>query len=302
MSTAATHQQLALTATCNMSDLLCAIRAVTPHVGKEKNGGGVDRIRVVLDTGVMRLALLATCKVTSAVAFVPLLDADETLDADFAPISEAELDFCAPALKVFRAAFEKTAADTARLDLGLSRRTLQVTDVSGLVDGRTVRVHALGEWTGDDAERVCAADAVMSVCGQPLAAAGSVMLPVESLRSWMASARVLGGLPLRVTTQGNALVAAGALADLTGVAVLGTVSVLGAVETSLGEPAYDGPHLAALMDLLLDGEPAGGEAARECEHHLVTEISSWLSSRPDPGEASADDTADGDDHPGGDAA
>lgn len=276
MTTAIVGLGLKLSATCRMEDLLRAVRVVVPHVGKERDGGGVERIRVVMDVVMMRLVLLATCRATSVVAFVPLLDADETLGEDCVPIPEAELDLSAGALRVFPAVFERTNADTARLELGLSRRTLQVTDVSGLVEGRTVRVHASSEWTGDEGERVCAARAVLEVCGEPLAASGSVVLPAGALRSWSASARALGCLPVRVTTQGHVLVAAGALDDLSGMALLGVAGVLGAGTAPTGETAYDGPGLAALMDLLLDGEPSGGEPAIGRERALVTEIDSWL--------------------------
>ena len=307
MTTMAMGLGLTLEATCRMEDLLRAIRVVVPHVGKEKDGGGVERVRVVVDLVMMHLVLLATCRDTSVMAVVPLVDATETLDGSGSPVQEGELDLTAGALRVFPAVFEKTSADTARLELGLARRTLQVTDVSGLIEGRTVRVHASSEWTGDEGERVCAARAVLAVCGEPLAASGSVVLPAGALRSWAASARVMGGLPMRVTTQGHALVAAGALEDLTGMAVLGTAGVLGAGEIPLGEVAYDGPGMAALMGLLLDGEPAGGEPARDREHTLVTEISSWLREQPSrqasaPSAPSADGADDVDGPQGGDAA
>lgn len=307
MTTMAMGLGLTLEATCRMEDLLRAIRVVVPHVGKEKDGGGVERIRVVMDTELMRLALLATCEMSSVVVLLPLLEADEVLDADGRPVVEADLDLTAPAAKVFPAVFERTNAETARLEVDLGRRTLQVTDISGLLEGRTVRVHASSEWTGDEGERVCAAQAVMAVCQQPVAASGSVMLPATTLRSWAASARAMGALPLRVTTQGHALVAAGALEDLAGLTVLGQTMIMGAGDAPLGAPAYDGPGVAALMGLLLDGEPAGGEPARDREHSLVTEISSWLREQPShansaPSASSADGADDVDGPQGGDAA
>ena len=133
------------------------------------------------------------------------------------------------------------------------------------------------------------------------------MLPATTLRSWAASARAMGALPLRVTTQGHALVAAGALEDLAGLTVLGQTMIMGAGDAPLGAPAYDGPGVAALMGLLLDGEPAGGEPARDREHSLVTEISSWLREQPShansaPSASSADGADDVDGPQGGDAA
>ena len=59
-----------VSAVCRAEDLTAAIKAVTPHVGKEKDGGGVERVRVVADVERMRLALVATNRQRAAVALV----------------------------------------------------------------------------------------------------------------------------------------------------------------------------------------------------------------------------------------
>lgn len=78
--TATTGLDAGLSAVCRMEDLLSAVAAVVPHVGRPKDGGGVDRVRVVVDAGAMRLALLAGDRTSAAVALAPLLEADEPDD------------------------------------------------------------------------------------------------------------------------------------------------------------------------------------------------------------------------------
>ena len=47
--TMAPRLRATVSAVCRAEDLIAAIKAVTPHVGKEKDGGGVERVRVVAD-------------------------------------------------------------------------------------------------------------------------------------------------------------------------------------------------------------------------------------------------------------
>lgn len=270
-----------LSAVCRMEDLLSAVAAVVPHVGRPKDGGGVDRVRVVVDTGAMRLALLAGDRTSAAVALAPLLEADEP-DADDGGGAGwvADLDLTAPSAKVIPAVLGKTGADTAALTVDPIRRTLRVADASGLLEGRAVKVRAMGEWVGDE-ERVCAAGVVLAACARPLAARATAFLPADALRSWAATGRALGGLPMRLTAAGDVVVAAGAVDDLDGLTVLGaTATMWGADHAPLDEPAYDGPGVTALMGLLLDGVPAGGETAPDRDRGLVGEITDWLHDRP----------------------
>lgn len=279
--TATTGLDAGLSAVCRMEDLLSAVAAVVPHVGRPKDGGGVDRVRVVVDAGAMRLALLAGDRTSAAVALAPLLEAD---DGGGGAGWVADLDLTAPSAKVIPAVLGKTGGDTAALTVDPIRRTLRVADASGLLEGRAVKVRAMGEWVGDE-ERVCAAGVVLAACARPLAARATAFLPADALRSWAATGRALGGLPMRLTAAGDVVVAAGAVDDLDGLTVLGaTATMWGADHAPLDEPAYDGPGVTALMGLLLDGVPAGGETAPDRDRGLVGEITDWLHDRPAGGD------------------
>ena len=267
-----------LSAVCRMEDLLSAVAAVVPHVGRPRDGGGVDRVRVVVDAGAMRLALLAGDRTSAAVALAPLLEADGGGGW------VADLDLTAPSARVIPAVLDKAGGDTAALTVDPIRRTLRVADASGLLEGRAVKVRAMGEWVGDE-ERVCAAGVVLAACARPLAARATAFLPADALRSWAATGRALGGLPMRLTAAGDVVVAAGAVDDLDGLTVLGaTATMWGADHAPLDEPAYDGPGVTALMGLLLDGVPAGGETAPDRDRGLVGEITDWLHDRPAGGD------------------
>lgn len=284
--TATTGLDAGLSAVCRMEDLLSAVAAVVPHVGRPKDGGGVDRVRVVVDAGAMRLALLAGDRTSAAVALAPLLETDEP-DADDGGGAGwvADLDLTAPSARVIPAVLDKAGGDTAALTVDPIRRTLRVADASGLLEGRAVKVRAMGEWVGDE-ERVCAAGVVLAACARPLAARATAFLPADALRSWAATGRALGGLPMRLTAAGDVVVAAGAVDDLDGLTVLGaTATMWGADHAPLDEPAYDGPGVTALMGLLLDGVPAGGETAPDRDRGLVGEITDWLHDRPAGGES-----------------
>ena len=272
--TATTGLDAGLSAVCRMEDLLSAVAAVVPHVGRPKDGGGVDRVRVVVDAGAMRLALLAGDRTSAAVALAPLLEADGGGGW------VADLDLTAPSARVIPAVLDKAGGDTAALTVDPPRRTLRVADASGLLEGRAVKVRAMGEWVGDE-ERVCAAGVVLAACARPLAVRATAFLPADALRSWAATGRALGGLPMRLTAAGDVVVAAGAVDGLDGLTVLGaTATMWGADHAPLDEPAYDGPGVTALMGLLLDGVPAGGETAPDRERGLVGEITDWLHDRP----------------------
>ena len=179
---------------------------------------------------------------------------------------------------------------------------MQATDVDGLLEGRTIRIRAQGEYFDEGGlARIDGVAAVLGVCAEPIAQAASFLIPEDQLAAWKATATALGGLPLVATTGQHLLVASGALESLMGLTVLATGGVYGTTEASLGVPAYDGPAIDALMGLLIDGTPPGGEPTREAEHALVTEIQHWIHAQTD----TADDTngAEDDKGPfGGDAA
>ena len=262
-----------VSAVCRAEDLTAAIKAVTPHVGKEKDGGGVERVRVVADVERMRLALIATNRQRAAV--VPLLEVDDPTELDAETDTTEGLDFTAPALKVITQVFKSTGTERLRLDI--TAQTLQATDVDGLLEGRTIRIRAQGEYFDESGlDRVDGVAAVLRVCAEPIAQEASFLIPEDQLAAWKATATALGGLPLVATATGHLLVACGALESLMGLTVLAAGAVYGTSEASLGVPACDGPAVEALMDLLLDGTPPGGEPAREAEHALVTEIQRWI--------------------------
>ena len=133
-----------VSAVCRAEDLTAAIKAVIPHTGKEKDGGGVERVRVVADVERMRLALVATNRQRAAVALVPLLEVDEPTELDAETDTTEGLDFTAPALKVITQVFKSTGTERLRLDI--TAQTLQATDVDGLLEGRTIRLRAQGEY------------------------------------------------------------------------------------------------------------------------------------------------------------
>ena len=295
-----------VSAVCRAEDLTAAIKAVIPHVGKEKDGGGVERVRVVADVERMRLALVATNRQRAAVALVPLLEVDDPTELDAETDTTEGLDFTAPALKVITQVFKSTGTERLRLDI--TAQTLQATDVDGLLEGRTIRIRAQGEYFDENGlDRVDGAAAVLRVCAEPIAQEASFLIPEDQLAAWKATATALGGLPLVATTAGHLLVASGALESLMGLTVLATGAAYGTTEASLGVPAYDGPAVEALMGLLLDGTPPGGEPAREAEHTLVTEIQHWIRTQTSTTETSGNTKdAEGDEGAegpfGGDAA
>ena len=98
-----------VSAVCRAEDLTAAIKAVIPHTGKEKDGGGVERVRVVADVEFMRLALVATNRQRAAVALVPLLEVDDPTELDAETDTTEGLDFTAPALKVITQVFKSPA-------------------------------------------------------------------------------------------------------------------------------------------------------------------------------------------------
>ncbi|WP_103061567.1 hypothetical protein [Actinomyces qiguomingii] len=298
-----------LHATLPMPDLLTALAATIPHVGTDKSGPGCDRLRVVLDVAGMRLCLLATDSESAIMATVPLEDADDAvvIDGDgpgARVIDRVELDLSQGAAKTVLAVFRRVGGETVRLDVPADGRSIQATDVSGTLVGRTVRVAAMGEWgPTDDEQRVDAAAMIAHTCSQPLAVRTTCSLLPKTLARWAPTARALGALPLRVTATGMGLVAYGDLAEAAGLVVLGCLRVYGTTDAvPAAEAAYDGPAVAALMDLLLDGAPVGGEATEESAHAMVTELSAWLHEQDTDGDPDADGDGDGDDPVGGDAA
>ena len=180
-----------VSAVCRAEDLTAAIKAVITHVGKEKDGGGVERVRVVADAERMRLALIATNRQRAAVALVPLLEVDDPTEQGTETDTTECLDFTVPALKVITQVFKSTGTDRLRLDI--TAQTLQATDVDGLLEGRTIRIHAQGEYFDESGlDRVDGAATVLRVCAEPIAQAASFLIPEDQLAAWKATAPALG--------------------------------------------------------------------------------------------------------------
>ncbi|MDU0348313.1 hypothetical protein [Actinomyces sp. MRS3W] len=306
-----------LHATVDMDTLLKALAATIPHVGTDKSGPGCERLRVVLDVAGMRLCLLATDSESAIMASVPLSEVDDAVIIDddgpgVRVVDRVDLDLSKGAAKTISAVFGRVGGETVRLDVPADGRSIQVTDVSGMLAGRTVRVAAMGEWGPvDDAQRVDAAAMIAHTCAAPLAPQTTYSLLLKTMSRWAPTAKALGVLPLRVTASGMGLVAYGDLAEAVGLVVLGCLRVYGTTDAvPAAEAAYDGPATAILMDLLLDGAPVGGEATEEVSHAMVPERSAWLHEQDTDeddvdtptGDDDGDEPDDGDDTPGGDAA
>ncbi|QHO91053.1 hypothetical protein CWT12_06575 [Actinomyces sp. 432] len=293
-----------LHATLPMPDLLTALAAVVPHVGADKSGPGCDRLRVVLDVAGMRLCLLATDSESAIMAVVPLEDADDAATVDGRRVERVELDLSAGAAKTIHAVFRRVGGETVRLDVPADGRSIQVTDTSGMLVGRTVRVAAMGEWgPTEDEQRVDAAALIAHTCAAPLALRTTCSLLPKTVARWAPTGKALGVLPLRVTADGMGLVAYGDLADANNLVVLGCLRVYGTTDAvPASEAAYDGPATAILMDLLLDGAPVGSEATEDASHAMISELSAWLHEQDDTNTDDGDSTDPDDDPVGGDAA
>lgn len=241
--------------TVDAKDFVRAVQAVIPHAGGPKATGGAPLIRMVADVGAMRVALVATDgEGAAAVAVVAVLDADDVADPD-SDDDIVELDLTPESLKLIPAVFSKTEAD--RLSLDVSSVAVQVTDVSGLLVGRTVRVRAATPWHPefDGERRTDGAAQLLEACSEPLAE-GTFFISADRLRPWTATAKALGGLPGIVTAEGHLLVTCGDPETMT---FLGVEDVLGSgapVRTSRS-PAYCGPATAILEDLVLDSSDDG---------------------------------------------
>lgn len=198
-----------VTVRCQMVPLVRAVRAVAPHTGSEKAGTGLERVRLVVDEAGMRLSLVATDGVSAAVASVLLDEADGPGQDE--PV---EVDLLAASAKLIGRIHALRGGDDegARAEVVIDPRlgTVQVTDVTGLWPGRSVRLRTQPEWFSEEGlERQDGASMVMEACAEPLAGDATLILPSDALRPWSATARELGGLPLRATTGGHLVVAQG---------------------------------------------------------------------------------------------
>ncbi|VEG28019.1 hypothetical protein [Actinomyces howellii] len=282
---------------CPMDLLVRAVRAVVPHTGPEKAGTGLERVRLVVDLEGMRLSVVTTDGVSAAVASVLLEEADVVGDgepADTGLVEVVEVDLTVRAARMIGRVHDPRGAredQGARAEVVVDEHcgTVSVTDVTGLWPGASVRVRSQPDWYSEEGlERQDAARMVMEACAEPLAGAATMLMPSDHMRQWAATAKELGGLPLRATTGGHLLIAQGD-AD-SPMLFLGSTIAFGTAGTRADDRAYDGSGTGVLMGLLIDGAPVGArEGRRSDERALVADLSAWLHEQdnggPDGGEA-----------------
>lgn len=265
-----------VSAVVDMGEFVIAAGAVAPHAGKEKDGRAMDRVRFILDPGQMSAAIAACCPSRAAVAIMPVAEAGDWRGR------RVEADVTPQALRVMSRVFDAAEQGSVRIDMRLTDTggghwralSVQATDVSGMIPGRTVRVMALPEWGARGARRADAVALVLASCASAEAGAGAFTIQKGDVAAWARTARVLGGLPLVVVEDDRVLVRYGCLTDARGLVFLATGATHGAGPAATGAPgAYEGPALEVLMGMLLDGGPEGG---RRAEGGLADEIEQWV--------------------------
>lgn len=176
---------------------------MSAHAGRPADGLGW--VRVVVDPDHPgHLALLATNETDPVVATVPVEEMVEGTGDLF------DFVITTPVAKLVAKVFKGKADADLWLRLVYAPPALVVTDISGMLSGRSLTVHA-EETAQCDLRVVDVAKELLDACGLPLAASASVALAPGSLAAWRLSADEIGGLPLRVTTGRQFVVAAGAL-------------------------------------------------------------------------------------------
>ncbi|MDO4243778.1 MAG: hypothetical protein Q4C85_08505 [Actinomyces sp.] len=269
---------------CPMDHLVRAVRAVVPHTGPEKAGTGLERVRLVVDMVGMRLSVVATDGVSAAVASVLLAEADVTSGAGYASpdlVEVVDVDLTVRAARMIGRVHDTRGRhedEGARAEVVVDDHcgTVSVTDVTGLWPGASVRVRTQPEWFSEEGlERQDAARMVMEACAEPLAGVATALMPADRMRQWAATAKELGGLPLRVTTGGNLVIAQGD-AD-SPLLFLGSTQAYGTSSVQADDRAYVGSGTGVLMGLVIAGAPVGArEGHRSDERALVADLSAWL--------------------------
>lgn len=243
MTVGTTSAVVQLSAMVDMGEFIAAVGTVVPHAGKEKDGRGMERVRLIIDPGQMRAAIAACCPARAAVAVLPI---SETTDWEGGRV---EADLTSSAMQVLAKVFEVVEQGALRLEMRL-------TDTGG------------GHWRAD------AVELVLQACSSLVAGSGDFMIPAECMAPWARTAKRLGGLPVVATDDGRMLVRAGGIWDMRSMGFLAVGLAHGTDAAALGAPtAYDGPLLGVLMGMLIDGGPDGEATA---ERELVASITDWL--------------------------
>lgn len=196
-----------VSAVVDMGEFVIAAGAVAPHAGKEKDGRAMDRVRFILDPGQMSAAIAACCPSRAAVAIMPVAEAGDWRGR------RVEADVTPQALRVMSRVFDAAEQGSVRIDMRLTDTggghwralSVQATDVSGMIPGRTVRVMALPEWGARGARRADAVALVLASCASAEAGAGAFTIQKGTSRrgrgrpgSWVgcrwSSSRMIGSL------------------------------------------------------------------------------------------------------------
>ncbi|WP_172121292.1 hypothetical protein [Actinomyces faecalis] len=232
--------------------LMTALRAVVPHLGTGARPRGTRRLRVWVSPGDRLLCLTATDLTSHVLATVELVEAwdggGEVIDVDVSAVEAGRV-----------VGMHSEVDEYSRLEVLVDEPggRLQVTDMTGLLPGRSARV-SLMEPPVFPGDRRDVTGALARACREPLAGSASMVLDPAKMRAWMRTASVLGHLPVRGTTEGSLLVAAGDHVAARGTdwtpegwSFLGSTLAMGlsSQPSPAGVPAYGGELLAVCQDL-----------------------------------------------------
>lgn len=247
--------------------LAAALLAVAPLAGKEE----AARVRLVLDPGRGCLAVTATNRCDRALASTPLIEAWDCADGEV-----VDVDMSAETARTIARVHRPGKDDDGSLEVAVDDQEalVQVTDVTGLLPGRCLRLHLT-----PPGERVDVGGALARAAAEPLAAVASLRLSARTVKAWTATATVLGGLPVRATSEGHLLVVCDSPEDdrLHGLELLGCTETSGISQAATAAPrAYDGP-LVGLCEALEVNQPEprdGGDEIRRRFEDLARDLAS----------------------------
>lgn len=209
-----------------------ALAAVLPHVGTGDCQEAQKQVRLVVDCRVGLVTVLAS-GIGAVAASVPVKEARISLE----PVVDVLLT--PSVVKLILAATKGAGLDEQLLSLGWSGQ-LWVTDVSGLLDGHAVRVHAFS-WLEEGLLMPDVAANILKAAGLPLAGSATVALRPSVIKRWSATARALGSWPLRVTTSDQFLVVAGSFGSTENSVFVGADWCPGACSQIAAPRALDEP-------------------------------------------------------------
>ncbi|SPT53777.1 Uncharacterised protein [Actinomyces bovis] len=218
-----------------------ALAAMLPHVGTGDCQEAQKAIRLVIDS---RFGLVTTLASGggSVAASMPIRDTRASSE----PVLDVLLS--ASVAKLILAASKPTSLDEQLLSLGWSGR-LWVTDVSGLLDGRALRVPALS-WLEEGLVVPDVAEDILIAAALPLAGSATVNLTPPVVGRWATTARALGSWPLRVTTGHSFLVVGGQFGSTDAAGFVGTDWCPGAREQIAAPRTFDEPIALAHLKRL----------------------------------------------------